>query len=165
MQAIIGFPYTDCIEYVDGIKAIELPGTISTGNKPFALFMTKIGALLDQGDGEARQKLAVMIQNRGGTGDSILRDDKRMPPSAPNAEELAKDKDAQIAMYTMKLNEWCQRKGKSLDFDDKHLSVDPPLWEVKLKVEGFEFSGKGKKRKSAQHIASMKACNQLKIDM
>jgi len=166
MQLMLDFPFGDCVESIDGIRRVEVPGHVyKASKKPFALLMTKIGAILDQGDSGTRQKLAIMIQNYAIADFKVDLDQTMLPPSPLSRDELALDNDQQIAMYTMKLNEWGQRKNKSIHFEPKHKTVDPPLWEVELRVEGLVFIGRAKEKKRAQHIASKQAYQELKIDM
>ena len=165
VQALINFPYSDCIEKLDAVRVVNIPEAVhSVNTKPYTTFVTKLGAAADQVDSQTRKRLISVIQTRGGTVPATANTEDEIPPSPPSSNDGEIGADTEIAMYTMRLNEWATKRYKSTSFDPKHITVDPPLWEVKLLVEGETFVGRAKKQKSAKHIACKQACDKLQID-
>ncbi|KAF2170531.1 hypothetical protein M409DRAFT_19351 [Zasmidium cellare ATCC 36951] len=163
-QAVIDFPYADCVEQLDALRPIDVP---SHGSSPYRgghwAFMAKLGALLDR-EPETRAKLVHLIQSRGGTVHVNLGPSQTSPPSPPESESsLEAGEGNRMAMYTMKLNEWCMQRGKNMSYDDEQLSVDPPQWQVNVRIEGAIFTGRAKKKANARQIASKQACKELGI--
>lgn len=125
--------------------------------------MTKLGAILARNP-ELRAKLASMVQTRGGTVRVDMIASQTLPPSPPDSFSLEVDEGNMIARYTSKLIEWCTQKGRNnIAYDDLHLSIDPPQWQVRVNVEGATFTGRAKKKTMAKHIASKQACEELGI--
>ncbi|KAK1042580.1 hypothetical protein LTR74_018517, partial [Friedmanniomyces endolithicus] len=101
---------------------------------------------------------------RGETVPAIVNTEDMAPPSSLSSDDKQIDDGNKIAMYTMKLYEWATRKQKSLLSELTHLTVEPPVWEVKLLVEGETFVGRAKKQRLAKHIACKQAYETLQID-
>ena len=165
------FPYTECLEDIAAIKAIDLPsdGSHSTSALVKAL-KTKIGIIMDQDDQEARQNLIKLLQG-GGTAKSAFADAARA--QAPqyrggavqpvSATLINPEPELQLPMYTMRLNEWCQKNKKMSQYSHRHLSVNPPLHEATVTVDGRTLKGYDTTQKFARHRAAMAACEALKI--
>lgn len=124
--------------------------------------MTKLGAMLAR-EPEMKTKLVNMVQTRGGTVRVNLSSAQPLRSSSPDSPGSEVDEGSRIAMYTMKLHEWCAKRGKHMQYDDEQLSVDPPQFQVQVRVEGSMFTGKAKKKTMAKHIASKQACEALDI--
>ena len=127
--------------------------------------MTKIGVVLDQGDPEIESKLHKLIQTHGETTSLVSCSLSRPPKSPSSSEVMDMGEISSIAMYTMRLNEWVAQKRKNMQYDQRHLSLDPPRWEVKINLEGQTYTGRGKTQKLAMHIAAKQAVKELRIDM
>lgn len=121
-----------------------------------------MGAVLER-EPELNQRLVSIIQTRGGTVAINLDPPQALPPSPPGSIDVEMDEGNKIAMFTMKLNEWCTQRAMNMSYDDTQLSVDPPLWQVQVRVEGATFTGRAKKKAKARHIASKQACEALEI--
>lgn len=148
------------------MKAISVPGdTGKNAEKQYQIAMTKIGVVLDQGDPEIQSKLNKLIQTRGETTSLESGSLSRPPNSLSSSDVMEIDEISSIAMYTMRLNEWGAQKRKNMKYDPRHLSLDPPRWEVKINVEGQTFTGRAKTQKLAMHIAAKQAVKELRIDM
>ena len=165
-QAALNFPYAGCIEKINTLKAISVPGeSRKTSEKQYQIAMTKIGAILDQGDPEIQSKLVQLIQTRGETISLVSCSPSRPPNSLSSSDVMETDEISSIAMYTIRLNEWGAQKRKNMQYDPRHLSLDPPRWEVKINVEGQTYTGRAKTQKLAMHIAAKQAVEELRIDM
>lgn len=124
--------------------------------------MTKLGAMLAR-EPDLRAKLVSMVQTRGGTVRIATNDAHMFTPTPHDSSTSEIDEGNRTAMFTMKLNEWCAQRGKHIQYDDEQLSVDPPQFQVHVRVEGSTFTGKAKKKAKARHIASKQACEALDI--
>ncbi|KAK4496859.1 hypothetical protein PRZ48_011308 [Zasmidium cellare] len=163
-QALIDFPYADCVEQLDALRAIDVPvhGFKQPRGGHWA-FLSKLGAVLDR-EPETRVKLVSLVQTRGGTVRVNFNTAQVSPPSPPEStgcSELAEGN--KIPMYTAKLYEWCAQKAKNMEYEDEQINIDPPQWQVCVRVEGQTFRGRAKKKINAKHIASKQACEQLGI--
>lgn len=157
-RAIIDFPYADCVEKVDAIQAVSLPSDNRIGRAShFELLMTKIGAVLERnGDSHASKRLAGLIETRG----AVTNLQANLPPSPSSA-----DGDIQLPLYTVKLREWCAKKSKSFDSSDQTLGLDPPKFEVIVRVDGEEFTGRARSEQTAKHLAAKEACERFDIEV
>lgn len=152
------------MEKLDSLKAIEIPHRNSTESySSHCNFTKKAGVILDR-DPDLRSRLASLIQTRRGTISVNLDPAQALPPSPAEAIDPETGDGNRIAMYAIKLNEFCQKDHKSISYDDNQLTVDPPRWQVRVKVDGAALTREAKRKGTARHIASKQACESLRID-
>ena len=128
-------------------------------------FKTKVGLLLDQGDSELRRRVGNLIQSRGATtlpGRGLASDG---PPSPPASIDTDMHTEMPLAFCTMRLQEWSTKRQKNVEYSDRQLSLDPPRWEVTVKVDGTSHTATARTKNQAKHIASKNACEELGIDV
>ena len=150
---------------MDGLKTVSVDSSADgdTGDL-VKTFMTKIGVLVDQGDSELRRRLSNLIQSRGRTTLPTY-GSETMPPSPPVSIDADLHSEIPLAFCTMRLQEWCTRQQKSVDYEGRQLSIDPPRWEMTCKVDGQSHTATARTKHQAKHIASKNACEELKIDV
>lgn len=124
---------------------------------------TKIGMIMDAGDVETRRKLAQSIQGGSTTTSTLGLEFESVSASESVAPHIADSR--HLAMYTMRLREWCDQKQKSVRYHHQQLSVLPVKWEAKVSVDGMTFTGAAERRKQADHFASKNACEALGVTL
>ncbi|KXS94239.1 hypothetical protein AC578_10097 [Pseudocercospora eumusae] len=166
LGAFAEFPYSDCIEKIDALKTVDVESNGDAIKSDLMLtFLTKFGIIMDQGNNAIRQKLCNLIYSRGvstTTAKERLLHGQISPPLSTD-EDMLDEKP--LAMYTMRLSEWCQQKQKSINYKADLLSLEPPRWQMTASVDGMTFSGAAKKQQSAKHIASKNACLGLGVEL
>lgn len=166
MKTIIDFPYSACLEKIDSLISIGVPGDHHMeANNDYATLVTKIGAILDKEDTALTRKLDALVRSRGVATLAHLQSYDGAPACPPSAGDVDDNGVSHIALYTVKLQEWGARKGKGLSFKEIQTTLDPPRSEVKALVEGMEFMGVGRSKKHARHVASKRACEHLGIEV
>lgn len=155
------FPFAQCLQDLAAIDDFELAGDGTSSTSALVRAVeTKIGVIINRGDVTARQQMIQLLQ-AGGTAESafaqapgVLRAPEVQQPSGVAVESESK----QLAIYTMRLNEWCAKRNKMLSYSFDQLTVEPPSFKAVLALDGKKHTGIGKNKKMAQHMASKEAC-------
>lgn len=172
---ICDFPYDQCLRDLNAIKDFDIP---SDGQQTTSALMKavniRIGIVMSENDAEARRNLVQLLQGGGCASSAFAnavepRNQARMqyavqPVSAPQPVPAAELPQKQLAMYTMRLNEWAGLHNYTIRYTYDHVSVDPPLWECTAHCpDGEVLKDIGKNKTIAKHMASMKVCNVRKL--
>ncbi|KAI5361732.1 putative double-stranded RNA-binding domain-containing protein [Septoria linicola] len=163
--AFIDFPYYECFEKIDGLKTFQVDSSSDGGTEDMIkTFMTKVGLIVDQGDSDMRRRLSNLIQSRG-TSTLPVRGIESGPPSPPASIDADLHAEIPLAFCTMRLQEWCTKRGKSVEYEGRQLNLDPVRWEMTCKVDGTVHTAHARTKGQAKHIASKNACEELGIDV
>lgn len=164
---ICDFPYEQCLRDSAAIKDFDIPsdGQQSTSALVKAVDI-RVGIAMNENDAEARRNVVQLLQGGGRASSAFATAVKPQsqaraqyavqPVSAPQPIPVA---EKQLAMYTMRLNEWAGAHNYTVRYTYEQLSVDPPLWECTARVpDGQVLKDSGKNKTTAKHMALMKVC-------
>lgn len=78
-------------------------------------------------------------------------------PEVPSDDDM-------LPLYSMALNEYCQRQGITMRYGTgKNISLDPPWWQSSVKCGCDEWIAEAKNKAKAKQKAAKTACLALRI--
>lgn len=176
MSRMTSYPYSSRIRHLASLSpgntlsadAVFVPGD-------FCTLVTKLGAIYDTGDAQARMSAARIIEHRvqdrrrpepsavTSPGDNSRTSTPRAPQSPGTPTGSQRRVDIELPRYTTALKEYADCSNSTVEWKDEQLSVTPLCWKITAVVDGVEFSATAGNKKQAKHLASRQACESLAI--
>lgn len=176
MSRMTSYPYSSRIRHLAALTprntlsadAVLVPGDFRT-------LVTKLGAIIDTGDAQARLSAARIIEHRAQdrrrpeptAATSPVDNSRTSTPRAPDSPGTQTGSqghnDIELPRYTTALKEYTDCSDSTVEWIDEQMSVTPLCWRITAIVDGVEFSATAGNKKKAKHLASRQACESLAI--
>lgn len=176
MTATEDYPFSECLGKVADMEVKRMPSKLEEGaGDPYTKLMTMIGAILAQEDGDARKQLALHVWSCVPRAPRTAEHWQMLPPTPPESVEGDKEQrftsrptpsasdnvHKRLPFYSARLHEWLQKA--RLPFEPDFQEHDFQDWEATFHIRGKDYKSLANEKKTAQHQAAKKACEDLGI--